>query len=289
MKKFMTASVCIFVLMVGTLCADNDGDYNPRNDPKRGDNHGGHTAPPSHPMPPSNVAPQGREAPQNHSAPQGRAVPPSKVAPQSHVAPPPPSHTSPQNRSPYDAHKEYKRVNNERYVPSRPSAYNHHYVEPHYRVVLPPERRSGWVIHQLPLTAFILAFGGVNYYYHEGLFYHPSRGAYIIVNPPIGMIIPSLPTGYSMVRVYGRDYFFYDNIYYEWAPSYNGYRVVELPETTSTSQNSQMDNPVGTIYYDLPSGAQRRLINGVEYYYADGQYLLSTVQNGTIVYVVVNP
>jgi hypothetical protein len=206
-----------------------------------------------------------------------------------HVTPPK-SHVTPkEDRASYNTHKEYRRVNNERYIPYRPSAYNYRYIEPHYRVVLPPERRSGWVTHHLPSSAFILAFGGSNYYYHEGLFYHPSRGAYIIVNPPLGMIVPILPVGYSMVQVYDRDYFFYDNIYYEWAPSYNGYRVVELPTIVNTPQNVQTNNPVGTIFYDLPQGAEKRIINGVEYYYFEGQYLLSTLQNGSVVYVVVNP
>lgn len=184
----------------------------------------------------------------------------------------------------YEVRKEYPRVNNERYTPHyvHPREYNHRYVDSRYRVVLPPERRSGWIIPHLPSAAFILSFGGMSYYYHEGLFYHPHRGAYVVVNPPIGMIVPTLPLGYSMVRVYNRDYFFYDNVYYEWAPQYNGYRVVQLP----TSMNQ---SPLGSIYSQLPQGAEIRIINGVEYYYFNGQYLLSTVQNGAVVYVVVNP
>ena len=255
-KSIIMSSLCALVLVSGTLSADTtDLDKYHKEETKQGNNH---------------AVPQNHPAPQNHPIPQNHSVP------QNHAAP-------------YDVHKEYRRVNNERYIPSHPSTYNHHYVEPHYRTVLPPERRAGWVTHNLPVAAFILAFGGINYYYHEGLFYHPSRGAYIVVNPPLGMIVPSLPIGYSMVRVYDRDYFFYDNIYYEWAPSYNGYRVVELPTTMDIPQSTQIDNPVGTIYYDLPFGAQKRLINGVEYYFVDGQYLLSTLQNGTVVYVVVNP
>ncbi|MDD2382829.1 MAG: hypothetical protein PHN18_01425 [Sulfurospirillaceae bacterium] len=247
MKKLMTVSLCVGVLIASTLYADNDRDNTSREEYKRGDNHGGHT--------------------------------------------PPPKYSVPQKRTPYVVHKEYQRVNNERYIPKniRPNEYNYHYVEPHYRMVLPPERRSGWVIYNLPSAAFILAFGGITYYYHEGIFYHPSRGAYIVVNPPLGMIVPSLPMGYSMVRVYNRDYFFYDNIYYEWAPSYNGYRVVELPTNVTMPQNTQMNNPIGTIYYDLPRDSEVRIINGVQYYYFEGQYLLSTVQNGNVVYVVVNP
>ena len=167
-------------------------------------------------------------------------------------------------------------------------APEHRYVERNYHVDLPTHRRPGWGIAHVPLAAIILSVAGVNYYYHEGLFYHPREGQYIVVRPPIGGVVPMLPPGYSIIRSYNREYYFYENTYYEPIPNSSSYRVVEF-SSSPESFSSQDYYPLGTIIYHLPNGSEARIINGRQYYYFGGQYFLPTVQNGAVAYVVVNP
>ncbi len=104
--------------------------------------------------------------------------------------------------------------------------------------------------------------------------------------------MPLLPIGYSIIGFYGRNYYYLDNTYYEWAPAYDGYRVVQLPtsvETTYPQQDIVNTYIPGNIFYNLPDGAQLRILDGVEYYWFEGHYFLKTVKNGETVYIVVNP
>lgn len=157
-----------------------------------------------------------------------------------------------------------------------------------HHVELPTHRRPGWSVAHVPLAAIVLSVAGLNYYYHEGLFYHPREGQYIIVEPPIGGVVPMLPRGYSVVRSYNRDYYFYENTYYERIPNSESYRVIEF--SPSNEMSSRQENyRLGSIIYHLPNGAEARYIDGRQYYYFEGQYFLPTVQNGGVAYVVVDP
>lgn len=124
--------------------------------------------------------------------------------------------------------------------------------------------------------------------------------------PPIGAIVPILPFGYVIISLYGRDYYYYDNTYYEWAPLYNGYRVVPIPMapqsniiveptpiiTNGTSVNQGVVDGAyapGTIFYKLPDGATERILNGVSYYWFEGHYFSKTTRDGKEIYIVVSP
>lgn len=255
MKKSLLSTVILCALCVGNLSADNDREYHPKESHTNNDMTKGHPAPIKREVQVDKKI--YNERVRDYHAPTKREAPFITKNAREYHAP---------------IYKD-----------------EHHYVDRHYRVVLPAERRAGWVIHTLPSTAFMLSLGGLSYYYYDGLFYHPYRGAYRVIAPPVGIIVPSLPMGYSIIKWYDRDYYFYDNVYYEWLPYERGYRVVELPSSSPMQQSFNTDNPIGTIYYELPNGVEVRLINGIEYYYFEGQYLLSTIQNGKVVYVVVNP
>ena len=85
----------------------------------------------------------------------------------------------------------------------------------------------GYVVRRVPPGYRTLIWGGLTYFYCEGLFYRHTPAGYIIADPPVGVIVPSLPSGYTTVMVRETPYYTYGDAYYVTAP--NGYAVATPP------------------------------------------------------------
>ena len=176
-----------------------------------------------------------------------------------------------------------------------------YYAMPRFVKPIPKERRWGRVVRYKPDRARAFVFRGTRYYRHNGVFYRPHQGRYVIVRPPIGAIVPALPLGYALISLYGRDYYFYDHTYYVWSDAPQGYRIVDSPsESQSVSvqapqyvdeNENELNDPyaLGTVFDTLPEGATERILNGVDYYWIAGHYLSKSRQNGHDIYIVVSP
>ncbi|MCI5119829.1 MAG: SH3 domain-containing protein [Candidatus Electrothrix sp. AUS4] len=94
----------------------------------------------------------------------------------------------------------------------------------------------------LPLgyAAFMLA--NDLYYYNSGSFYRPAPGGYMIVDAPVGAVVPSLPFGYSYLIVDGTRYYTYEGSYYLQVP--NGYQIVPDPRSTVMQPQPVLSNQV---------------------------------------------
>lgn len=86
--------------------------------------------------------------------------------------------------------------------------------------------RGGYV-HRVGPGYFPVFVGESEYLYSDGLFYNYTPAGYILVEPPVGAVIPALPVGYTAVTVQQTPYYLYNGIYYTTAPS--GYTVVQPP------------------------------------------------------------
>ena len=92
----------------------------------------------------------------------------------------------------------------------------------------------GICVPRLPGAYIALAVGGLECFYCAGLYYNYTASGYVVIEPPIGAVIPALPAGYSVVYMNGAPYYYYSNTYYTVAPS-GGYVVVSpTVETTTT-------------------------------------------------------
>jgi len=150
--------------------------------------------------------------------------------------------------------------------------------------VKPPPyyHRPGYVIGALPRLAVTLSLGGLLFYYADGIYYRRAASGYIVSVPPVGMVVSTLPIGYTVYMVGGRTYYYYADVYYVWDDPHTGYRVVSPPADTSGYLP-------GDIVETLPDGAYSVTVNGRQYFrYAD-VYFLQAIQNGAVVYVVVTP
>jgi hypothetical protein len=132
---------------------------------------------------------------------------------------------------------------------------------------------SGMRIVGLPGGYLSLSLGGRPYYYYEGVYFQPGPTGYVVVNPPVGAIVPELPPGAETVVVSGTVYYYAGGAFYFAQP--NGYAVVPPP--------------LGVTVTTLPPGAVPVVINGNTYYSVDSVYYLPVMENGIIVYMTVRP
>lgn len=90
-----------------------------------------------------------------------------------------------------------------------------------------PKFHRDYVAHRLPAGYISLLVGGLTHLYCEGLFYRHTPSGYVVVQPPIGALVPALPPGYTLMLVNNRPYYVYGYTYYDVTPA--GYMVVNPP------------------------------------------------------------
>jgi len=91
-------------------------------------------------------------------------------------------------------------------------------------------RRHRTVVDSLPRYYRPLHYCGVNYFWSRGIYYRRAPSGYVIIAPPLGIVVPTLPVGYVTLTVSGSSYFYYQDVYYQSIAT--GYEVVEKPVQT---------------------------------------------------------
>ena len=125
--------------------------------------------------------------------------------------------------------------------------------------------------------------GGQDYRYRAGTFYRPHNHGYRVVSAPIGALILTLPIGCNRISYRSRDYYHYNDVYYQREREREGYRVV-----TNPYQNHALRYQVGTMISTLPHGATRVIIDNVQHYQYEDQYFLPRRRSGVRMYLVVD-
>lgn len=152
---------------------------------------------------------------------------------------------------------------------------NRHYSYPRYSYA---PRTSISVIARVPFGAISLSFGNRYYHYYNGMYYRPYSRGYVIVQPPIGIIVPGLPIGYTEVIIGSHSYYRHGKVFY--APYGNGYRVVEEPQESETSVagNDKTNNAISSEY-------EKVILEGKTYYKkGDKYYKASVTKDGEVTY-----
>jgi len=132
----------------------------------------------------------------------------------------------------------------------------------------------GMGVGVLPPGYVQVSVGGAGFYYYNGVYFQPTTtGAYAVVAPPLGVIVPQLPDGAEVVVVGSATYDYAAGTFYLQQPS--GFAVVPAP--------------LGVTVTGLPPGATPVTINGVVYFVAGTTYFLPVMQGGVTVYVTARP
>jgi hypothetical protein len=79
----------------------------------------------------------------------------------------------------------------------------------------------------LPPGNLAVHFRGGDFWFHSGVWYQHAGPRFVVVRPPIGIVVPVLPPAYSVVYYSGVPYYYADDVYYEQQPT--GYEVVAPP------------------------------------------------------------
>ncbi|MBR0566859.1 hypothetical protein J5J83_12115 [Azoarcus sp. L1K30] len=105
------------------------------------------------------------------------------------------------------------------------------------------ERRytRGVVVPRLPQDYRVVRHRDVDFYYSGGHWFRPMGARFVVVAPPIGLVVPVLPGGFVTLSIGGRMLYRYDDVYY--ARDDRGYVVVEPPrQSEAPTYASGQDN-----------------------------------------------
>ena len=89
--------------------------------------------------------------------------------------------------------------------------------------------RRGYVVHHLPPRHRVVHHHGHRYYYGGGAWYRPYGGRYVVVDPPVGLVVSFLPQFSTTLHVGGVPYYRAGPVYYVWNPRARGYVVTDRP------------------------------------------------------------
>lgn len=129
----------------------------------------------------------------------------------------------------------------------------------------------GFFARSIAADIFLFSYLNQQYYYDDGVYYQPSNGGYIVVNPPVGSVVNSLPIGYEEVQVDNNYYDYYAGVFY--IAIDQGYQVVAAP--------------LNAVVTNIPDGATEQDINGQTYLFYNNTYYQPVSTNGQDAYEVV--
>jgi len=105
--------------------------------------------------------------------------------------------------------------------------HNRYYYDRGYVVRTPPAGGIGELIGR---TGERYYFYRGNWYQWRGDWYRSWGGAWVVVDAPIGLLVPALPPYYTEIWWSGTPYYYANETYYVWDAARNEYQVVDPPD-----------------------------------------------------------
>ncbi len=100
----------------------------------------------------------------------------------------------------------------------------------------------GEVVLGLPAGAIAVRFHNERFFFHGGVWFRPSGPRFVVVAPPIGIVVPVLPPAYVTLWVAGVPYYYADGAYYTPAPG--GYVVAAPPPNIESAPPPSAPEPI---------------------------------------------
>ena len=105
----------------------------------------------------------------------------------------------------------------------------------------------GYAVPALPRGYVTVHYGRTPYYYHQGVWYRPGGGRFLVVRPVVGLYVPFLPPFYTTIYFGGRPYYYADDVYYTWRLDRREYVVTEPPAYASATSPAP-SNPASDLF-----------------------------------------
>ncbi len=96
-----------------------------------------------------------------------------------------------------------------------------------------PDRGS--VVRDVPQGATVVHYAGVSYRFANGVWYEPRGPAFVVVAPPIGLVVPMLPSFATPLSGNDDTYLYANDTYYRSRPELGGYEVVNAPAESAVA------------------------------------------------------
>lgn len=114
-----------------------------------------------------------------------------------------------------------------------------------------PQYRPGYVIDRVPGSYSRVPYRGLDYYYSDGYWYRPQGPRYVIVTPPYGVRVRSLPAYSQEVWIDNSLFFQAAGTYYTYQNDTQDYVVAYPPQNVAPVQSQQMpaSSPYDPIAY----------------------------------------
>lgn len=100
----------------------------------------------------------------------------------------------------------------------------------------------------------VVVWGGVNYHWGGGVWYRPWGPGFMVVTPPMGVVVPVLPPAYVVRSIGATTYYLSNDVYYTANPAGSGYIVAAPPEGETYA--SQGAVPAGERIFVYPRDGQ---------------------------------
>lgn len=151
----------------------------------------------------------------------------------------------------------------------------------------------------LPYGYYPFWWGDYQYFYSDGYYYRYDNDNYTVVEPPLGAVLNSLPSGAKSLLIDGEQYYELNGVYYQAVTKDDGstgYQIAgkdgELTTSASTAdadnnydesapssndtyhtQDVQSDLRTGNVVSNLPADCNTVKIDGQKYFVSpDGYY-----------------
>jgi len=102
----------------------------------------------------------------------------------------------------------------------------------------------GYAVDVLPTGNVVVNFRSGRFWFHSGVWFQQAGPRYVVVRPPVGVLVPVLPPAYSTVYVAGVPYYYANDVYYIQQPG--GYAVAEPPMMASQNPPPPATAPTST-------------------------------------------
>jgi len=137
-------------------------------------------------------------------------------------------------------------------------------------------------------------YNNTDYFTHRGVFYQNTPRGYVVVRPPVGLRIATLPFGFARVILNGMIFYRYNDIYYQ-SVTGGGFVVVNAPPsvivTTPPPVVVQQQPTVITVPAPAPapvvvpsSNYQSVWFNNTELKFRDGQFFQPSA-DGSLIWI----
>jgi hypothetical protein len=104
-----------------------------------------------------------------------------------------------------------------------------------------PDRGS--IVQQVPQQALVVNYAGLAYRFADGVWYEPRGPAFMVVAPPIGLVVPALPPFTTAVTSEGATYLYENDTYYRARPEVGGYQGVNDPGVSAAGRAAAPELP----------------------------------------------